>query len=158
MLKDIDSLVTIHGQKLNECHILVRTESERPKGASGFKGFSIAILMYHTKGSSGYSIMIPVKSDRTHKMLARNIERKRAFRLNKTTSCSCESVSSPNDTTINLVTIVVILNSEDMVIAVNIQYKTICCFTLSFDISSLISVKSDLTTSFYLTDMYYILK
>ena len=71
--QDIDSLVTIHGQKLNECHSLDRTKLEWSKGTSRLKGISIAILMYHTKGSSGYSIMIPVKSDRIHKMLARKV-------------------------------------------------------------------------------------
>jgi hypothetical protein len=49
-----------------------------------------------------------------------------------------ESASSLNDTPINLITIVVILNPDDTTIVVNIQYKTICCFTLS-----LISVNSD---------------
>ena len=42
--------------------ILARLGSEWPKGVSQSKGLSIVILMYHTKGSSGYSIMIPVKS------------------------------------------------------------------------------------------------
>jgi hypothetical protein len=32
---------------------------------------------------------------------------------------------------------------SSLAIVVNIQYKTICCFTLSLDISSLISVNSD---------------